>query len=118
MFPNFLIERKIYSFASVLVETLEISAINIDSISISASQTEKRFYFARDVLTFNYLSCFPLSIIPQIIIDIWTQKIIIAVEKWVLLFDLCVLAGFECFVGEEKDGRVSDRQTIFNFDGG
>ena len=117
MLPNFLVEWKLHPLACVLIEAFKVPAVNIHSITISASQTQVGLDLAGDILALDYPSgfLFPIS---EVIIDISPQDVIIAVEIRVLLFDLGVLADFDSFIGEEEDGGVSDGQAIFDLDGG
>jgi len=115
--PNFLVEWKLYPLACVLIKTLKVPAVNIDSVTISTSQTEIRLDLAGDILAFHYPSGFFFSI-PKVIIDISAQNVVVVVQIRVFLFDLGVLADFDRFVGEEEDSWVSNRQTIFDLDGG
>ena len=113
--PYLLVDGELHPLARVLIEALEIPAIDIDSLPICRPQKQEGLDFACDILPLHDLLCLLLPIL-EIGVHIRSHNIIGRIEKQILLPDLAILRNLENILLEDEDLRIPHHQRLLDLD--
>lgn len=111
-FPHPLVERIVNPLPCILIKTLKISLINIDSLSINTAKTQILLYLIGNILPISYFLGFFLSL-AHISIHIATDQILLEQEETELWADLLEFWYFQGLLLEQEYWGLSHFDVRF-----
>ena len=115
MFPNPFIQIKFHPFARMFIETLKISAVDIDPLSIGATHTEIVLNLIGNGLPLHYFFGLLLPL-PQIIVVLPSQNILRIVQESIFLPNSRKFANFDHLSFKQETWRIPHSNINPRFD--